>query len=92
MAIQTTTQRVPPPATPEPTEAEAPMPDTGDLPLTIVDGTPRPGDVISVTVVSVDEGNGTMTVTKTGAGPEEQTPEAGGSEAMAAEFENPPPA
>lgn len=73
-----------------PTEHEGMMDeesDTANIPSSLVEGSPQPGEVISLTVVSVDEQNGTLTVTKAG----QSQSEPKGSENLAAEFEQAPP-
>ena len=61
------------------------------IPASLVDELPAPGDTIKVRVVSVDESAKTITVTKAETESEEpeEPEEMKGSDAAAAEFDNP---
>lgn len=71
----------------EPNGQDEDMGDTASIPAALVDAMPEPGDTITLSVVSVDQNSGTITVAKA-ATPEAEEPE--GSDAMAAEFDNQP--
>lgn len=63
------------------------MQETSQIPASLVDGQPQPGETISLSVISVDQQNGMITVAKAG-GAEQSAP--GGVEQMASEFNQPP--
>lgn len=58
---------------------------TTEIPAGLVDGEPKPGDTITLTVVSVAPDSGTITVSKSAVAEEPE----GGSDAMAEEFNQP---
>lgn len=66
-----------------PMTEESDMAETSSIPASLVDGTPSPGDTITLTVVDVDQENGSITVAKAG----EAETEPQGSDALASEFE-----
>lgn len=77
------------PQTEMPPEADTEdMSETTEIPASLVDGTPQPGDTITLKVMGVNEQNGTLTVCK--CGEEDDSEEVGGSEKMASEFESQP--
>jgi hypothetical protein len=59
--------------------------ESSEIPASLVDGTPQPGQTINLTVVSVNADGGTITVTKP-----ESDEEPSGSDQMASEFDNQP--
>jgi len=63
------------------------MQETTEIPASLVGGEVKPGDTISLSVISVDSQNGMVTVSKSGG---EQTAPEGGSDQMASEFDQEP--
>jgi hypothetical protein len=66
--------------------APAPEGETSEIPAGLVDSYPNVGDTITLKVVATDPEGGMITVGKVSAPAAEE----GGSDAMAAEFENSP--